>query len=172
MTAINRFESFEEFWPFYLSEHTNANSRRLHFVGTSGWLASLAASTVANPIGFSLAMAGFGLVMRDAMKKEKEGPAFKHVAAMVALPALASPVLYPAGIVWAYGCAWAGHFLIEKNRPATFKQPVWSLFADWKMWGQMLQGKLWAGDDPVEQLGLTNLDNTRSAPSMRAVAQA
>ncbi|MEM6954379.1 MAG: DUF962 domain-containing protein [Myxococcota bacterium] len=164
-----RFNSFEEFFPFYLSEHENANSRRLHFVGTTGWFASLAASTVANPVGFPLAMAGFGLIMRDAIKRENEGPAFKHMAAMLALPTLASPI-FLGGVVWAYGCAWAGHFLIEKNRPATFKQPIWSLYGDFKMWTHMLRGRLWSGENPIEELQLAELDNTRSAPARVAAA--
>lgn len=160
-----RFTSFEEFWPFYLSEHNSANSRRLHFVGTSGWFASIAGSAIFNPVGFSASMLGFGLILRDAMKKEKEGPAWKHVAAMVLLPTLASPILFPAGIVWAYGCAWAGHFLIEDNRPATFKQPVWSLVGDFRMWSQMAKGKLWNTNDPVTELGLDRLmKNERPAP--------
>ena len=145
----NRFQSFEEFWPFYLSEHENANSRRLHFVGTAGWLTSVAASVVSNPVGFTAAMAGFGLIARDASKREKDAAPFKHVAAMVLLPTLASPVIFPAGVVFAYGCAWAGHFLIEKNRPATFKHPVWSLMGDAKMLSQMIQGKPLDGRRPT-----------------------
>ncbi|WP_374357378.1 Mpo1-like protein [Chitinimonas sp.] len=42
-----------------------------------------------------------------------------------------------------YGFAWLGHFGFEKNRPATFKYPFYSLLGDWVMFGQMLQGKLW-----------------------------
>jgi hypothetical protein len=149
-----RISSLEEFWPFYLNEHKDPVSRRLHFVGTTGWFASVAASTVLNPIGFPLAMAGFAALCRQGVKNEAEKPSFKHVAAMLALPTLASPVVFPAGVVFAYGCAWVGHFKYEHNRPATFKYPTWSLVSDWKMWAQMAQGKLWSGEDPAGELGL------------------
>jgi hypothetical protein len=149
-----RIESFEEFWPYYLAEHKNAVSRRLHFVGTSGFLASIVGSAVLNPITFPLAMVGFGALLTDALRRgESEKPSFAHVAGMIALPALAAPVTFPAGVVFAYGCAWAGHFGIEKNRPATFKYPVWSLAGDFRMWSHMVRGKLWKGD-PLEELGL------------------
>ncbi len=38
-----RFASFAEFYPHYLSEHSNRTSRRLHFVGTSGVIACVVA---------------------------------------------------------------------------------------------------------------------------------
>ena len=41
-----------------------------------------------------------------------------------------------------YGCAWIGHFVYQKNRPATFTHPLYSLRGDWVMYGQMLRGKL------------------------------
>lgn len=41
-----------------------------------------------------------------------------------------------------YGFAWVGHFFFEKNRPATFKHPWYSLWGDWVMYAQMLSGKL------------------------------
>jgi hypothetical protein len=41
-----------------------------------------------------------------------------------------------------YGFAWIGHYMFEKNRPATFKHPLYSLRGDWVMYGQMLRGKV------------------------------
>jgi hypothetical protein len=41
-----------------------------------------------------------------------------------------------------YGFAWIGHFAFEKNRPATFKHPLYSLMGDWVMYAQLLTGKI------------------------------
>jgi len=41
-----------------------------------------------------------------------------------------------------YGFAWVGHFFFEKNRPATFKHPIYSLIGDWVMFKDILIGKL------------------------------
>ncbi|MGC1546933.1 MAG: DUF962 domain-containing protein [Rhodanobacter sp.] len=41
-----------------------------------------------------------------------------------------------------YGFAWVGHYVYEKNRPATFTHPLYSLMGDWVMYWQVLSGKV------------------------------
>ena len=85
--------TFEEFWPYYVSQHLDSTCRRLHFVGTTAAIACVA------------------------------------VAPVVPAALLAAPVM-------GYGMAWIGHYVFEKNRPATFGSPqhaVWSLRGDLRM---------------------------------------
>jgi len=95
-----QYQSFKQFYPFYLTQHRNAVCRRLHFIGNLLVLLVLAVA----------------IVNRQP------------------LMLLGMPVI-------GYGFAWIGHFIFEKNRPATFTYPLWSLMGDWKMFWQMLTGK-------------------------------
>ncbi len=45
-------------------------------------------------------------------------------------------------VVQGYAWAWVGHFGFEKNKPASFKQPLYSFIGDWVMWWQLLTGKI------------------------------
>ena len=45
-------------------------------------------------------------------------------------------------LLFGYGCAWIGHYVFEKNRPATFTHPFYSLAGDWMMFIDVLRGKV------------------------------
>ena len=46
------------------------------------------------------------------------------------------------GLLCGYGFAWIGHFGFEKNKPASFKRPLWSFMGDWVMYAQIWRGKI------------------------------
>ncbi|HEY2514372.1 MAG TPA: DUF962 domain-containing protein [Polyangiaceae bacterium] len=52
------------------------------------------------------------------------------------------PLLLLAAPVVGYGFAWVGHFGFEKNTPATFGNPLYSLRADFVMWSKMVNGTM------------------------------
>ena len=63
-------------------------------------------------------------------------------------------LLYP---VVGYGFAWIGHFVFEKNRPATFDYAWWSLLGDYKMYSLWVTGKIDAAmQDALEKHGRRN----------------
>jgi hypothetical protein len=52
------------------------------------------------------------------------------------------PTLLLAALLCGYAFAWVAHFFVEHNKPATFKYPLWSFAADWRMWALTLRGRL------------------------------
>lgn len=98
---MSRYRSFNEFYPFYLSQHANLTCRRLHVVGSAGVLGVLAYALWSG-----------------------------QWAVLLGLPILG------------YGFAWVGHWVFEKNRPATFTYPLYSFMGDWVMLWQIVTGKI------------------------------
>lgn len=72
------------------------------------------------------------------------------VGLLVAAAVTGEPLLVLAAPLVGYGLAWAGHFLVEGNRPATFGHPLWSLYSDFRMLAFAVRGRMRA---EVERLG-------------------
>lgn len=46
------------------------------------------------------------------------------------------------GLLCGYGFAWIGHVVFEKNRPASFKRPLYSFMGDWAMYADIWRGRI------------------------------
>jgi len=46
------------------------------------------------------------------------------------------------GIGAGYACAWIGHFVFEHNKPASFKQPLYSFISDFRMYQDIIRGRV------------------------------
>lgn len=101
------FSDFDDFFPYYVGQHSRRATRWVHFAGTHLGAVSAAVGVVGRRPGWLAA----------------------------------APVV-------SYGMAWFSHFAIERNRPATFGHPLWSLRGDLRMLVMMWQGR----DDELDRI--------------------
>ena len=59
---------------------------------------------------------------------------------------------FPAFFVVGYAFAWFAHFVVEKNKPASFRFPFWSFISDFKMMAYMATGRMAAEVERVKLL--------------------
>ena len=64
------------------------------------------------------------------------------LACLAMLAATGKPQYLLYGLLCGYGFAWLGHFGFEKNRPASFKRPLYSFMGDWVMYKDIWMGKI------------------------------
>jgi hypothetical protein len=64
------------------------------------------------------------------------------LACVLRLVMTGNPVWVLYGLLCGYGFAWVGHFFFEKNRPATFKYPLYSFIGDWVMYADIWRGRI------------------------------
>jgi hypothetical protein len=101
MNDRKQFENYEDFFTFYMQQHSQKSNRILHACGTSLGLLTVA-------VAFATGHPWWAFLW----------------------------------IPIAYSFAWTGHFLIERNKPASFGHPWWSFISDFRMLGLMVTGRL------------------------------
>jgi hypothetical protein len=80
------------------------------------------------------------------------GTACGYALAATAVVTL-NPFLVPAALVAGYAPAWVSHFFIEKNKPASFKHPLYSFVGDMKLLAYGLTGRMTAEVARLEKQG-------------------
>lgn len=99
--VVMPIHDYETFYRFYLTEHSNVMSRRLHALGS---------------------VSGLYCIYRGIKTGQKS--------------------YFAKALVAGYTCAWVGHFFFERNKPASFKQPMYSFISDWRMLSDICRGRV------------------------------
>lgn len=108
---MKTIKTYEEFWPYYLREHSQPATRAWHYFGT-----------------------------------------FIAISVLIGVLLTGRWALLPLVLVSGYFFAWVSHGLIEKNKPATFTYPLWSLVSDFRMLFCFVTGQM---GDELRKAGVT-----------------
>lgn len=97
---MKKYKTLKEFYPYYLTEHSDKTTKLFHFIGTA-----------------------------------------LSIFFIVRLVITLQPINFVFALLSGYGFAWVSHFFVEKNKPATFTYPFYSLLSDYMMFWEILKGK-------------------------------
>jgi hypothetical protein len=142
-------------------------AKRAELVEEAGSRAQKACAERTEPATFDEFWPGYVRVHRNPINR---GLHYVGTTAGLGCVATACATLNPAWLFLApvvgYGLAWVGHFVFEKNEPATFRHPLWSLRGDFKMYTLALRGRM---RDEVERV--ERLERVRSGANGSATAR-
>jgi len=146
------FGTFTSFYPFYLSQHAKLGTKLLHAIGTS----FVVVTAVREPkLVVALFAAAFsGRAIFPFLRSFDTGIAefitsigsFFIVGKNLGM-SNSTLLSVPA---FAYSFAWVSHFFYERNTPATFIYPSFSLVGDFVMFYELLIGRHWKFDKTIE----------------------
>ncbi|KAJ0395803.1 hypothetical protein ATCC90586_012129 [Pythium insidiosum] len=141
-SANKPFGDLAGFRPHYMREHQDATAVTLHVVGTS----LIVLLVLAHPelLGAGVLALQCGRLAFACFRALDHG----LFEALVVLSVFFATVKFLRGSVAmalvalavGYSFAWTGHFFFERNRPATFVYPTYSLVCDFLMWIEVLTG--------------------------------
>jgi len=134
------YATFEEFYPFYLSQHENPTSRLLHFMGTTIiFISGILDPSLVLCLGVAL-YAGLGVFeftrgYNHGIIEAVVMVLILQINCFVASKSVSKGLFI---MLCGYGFAWVGHFMFEGNRPATFIYPSFSLLGDFTLWYEIV----------------------------------
>ncbi len=142
ISSTKPYGTFEEFYPFYLQEHTLKTTRQWHYLGTTLFLLYL----LTNPI-LSLPFIAGGLAAYAMI------PFSRHLSTGIAEVLVFLIIYFTNGklltnsflktlfpLLLGYGFSWIGHFGFEHNKPAAFIYPTYSFLGDIHMMYDAVKG--------------------------------
>ncbi|CAF2041790.1 unnamed protein product [Rotaria magnacalcarata] len=136
------YETFQEFYPYYLNEHKKEATRQFHYIGTTLSLVYF----LTKPI-LSIPMLAGGLAAYSII------PFARHLSTGLVEVILFLTIYLTGGklltnsliktcipLLIGYGFSWIGHFAFELNKPASFIYPTYSFFGDVRMMYDAMKG--------------------------------
>ena len=139
-----KYKTFKEFYPFYLEQHSHPLTKLLHAIGTLSAFVFILFNPfllIAGTLGVFVGLGCYSIFKSGESGGSLEMFLMMSSYFMVGTLLTGSWKVAATLPLIAYSWAWAGHFFIERNKPATFTYPVYSLLGDLVMFWGVISGK-------------------------------